>query len=101
MSVVARTVCRHIKLPDGSYAAQTMVLGANTTGREFLTKLEVKVKDSLPEGTLSFAAAEGAAETQLNLDDKVLDAIKGGVEETRKKKRGPARALSRWSVRGS
>ncbi len=85
MSVVARTVCRHIKLPDGSLAVQTMVLGASTTGREFLTKLEVKVKDSLPEGTLSFAAAEGAAETQLSLDDKVLEAIKGATRKGEKK----------------
>ena len=87
MSVVARTVCRHMKLPDGTFAVQTMVLGGNTTGSEFLVKLGVKCKDTLPEGTLSFAAAEGAAETQLDLEEKVLDAIKGEERARKKEKR--------------
>jgi hypothetical protein len=90
MSVVARTVCRHMKLPDGTFAVHTMVLGGSTTGKEFLTKLGVKCKDELPEGTLSFAAAEGAAETQLGLDDVVLNAIKGEG----KKRKGRMRALA-------
>jgi hypothetical protein len=90
MSVVARTVCRHMKLPDGTFAVHTMVLGGGTTGKDFLTKLGVKCKDELPEGILSFAAAEGAAETQLGLDDVVLNAIKGEG----KKRKGGMRALA-------
>ncbi len=91
MSVVARTVCRHMKLPDGTFQVHTMVLGGNTTGRDFLSKLEVKCKDSLPEGTLSFAAAEGGAETQLGLDDKVLDAIKGEGKKRKGRMSEPSR----------
>ncbi len=76
-SLVARTFCRNVKLPDGTFAVHTMVIGAQTTGKDFLAKLEVKVKDSLPEGALSFAAKEGEPETAIGPDDKVLEAVKG------------------------
>ncbi len=79
MAVVVRIVCRHIVLPDGSCAVQTMVVGA-ITGRELLKELRAKT-NGLPEGTLSYAAVEGAPETQLGLDEKVLDAIKGEAQK--------------------
>lgn len=77
MSLVARTFCSHIRSPDGTLTAFTMIIQGAMTADEFVRKLEVKIKDKLPEGQLFFAAKEGDAETLLNPDDKVMDVIKG------------------------
>ena len=78
MSMVCRTVCRHKLQPSGEPLVVTMIVGGKLSGADFLGKLEVKVKDTLPDGgRLSFAAKEGQPETPLPLDQNVLDTVRG------------------------
>ena len=43
----------------------------------YLSALQLQVKDTLPEGRLSFAGKEGLEEQPLPLDANVLDVVKG------------------------
>jgi hypothetical protein len=67
-----------------------MIVGKTLIGEAFLGKLEVKIKDSLPKGYLTFAAKAGEPERPLGLQDNIFETIKGektNVEKKGKKKK--------------
>lgn len=78
MSLVVRTVCRHLLEPDGTFATKTMIVTTSMTPADFCAKLEVKVQDTLPAGgVLSYASDVGEPEKELSADERIYDTIKG------------------------
>jgi hypothetical protein len=73
---VSEAVCRHLLLPDGTFDTKTMIVTPAMLPPEFRSKLEIKIKDSLPEGVLSLAAELNEPETELGENEKIFDEIK-------------------------